>query len=218
MPEGNQGNGGQGQEPGTQTQGQGQEPGSQQDQKNGGQGQEPGGQQGGNGPADISTMSEAELRSYAERLQKDAGQARQEAATYRTQYQTAQQKVTEAERASMTEAQRVQADLEAAQTRAQELEAKVKDLTVGATARDALSQAGAFNPQTALRTLDLSAVETDADGNPTKESLEAAISKLKASDPYLFRRTATADAGAGGGQGGAPEGGTSINDFVRGRR
>lgn len=216
-PEADQGNGSQGQESGTNTQGQGQESSSQQGQ-NGGQGQESnGGQQSGNGPADISTMSEADLRTYAAKLQKDAGEARTEAANYRTQYQTAQQKITEAERAQMTEAQRVQADLEAAQARAQELETTVRDLTVGASAREALAQAGAINAMTAFRTLDLSQVERNADGTPKKESLTAAISALKTSDPYLFRRTANADAGAGTGTGGAPEGGTSINDFVRGR-
>lgn len=212
---GNNGDGGTGQESGGQNQGQGQESASQQGQ-NGGQGQESGGQQGGNGPADISTMKPEELATYAAKLQKDAEEARREAANYRTQFQSAQQKVTEQERASMTEAQRIQADLEAAQSARQELETKVRDLTVGATAREALASAGALNALTAFKTLDLSQVETGPDGTPKADQLQAAITALKTSDPYLFKRTASADAGAGGG--GAPEGGTSINDFVRGRR
>jgi hypothetical protein len=217
VPNTDQGNGNQGQEPGAGNQGQGQEPGSQQDQ-NGKPGQEPGGQQGGSGTADISTMSEADLRAYAAKVQKDAEDARREAASYRTRATTAEQKVTEAERASMTEAQRVQADLEAANGRAQTLEAQVRDLTTGAATREALSAAGAINAMTAFKTLDLTKVETDDQGVPKPESLAAAIAGLKTSDPYLFRRGATTDAGAGGGQGGAPEGGSSINDFLRGNR
>lgn len=216
MGQADQGNGNQGQEPGTGTQGQGQEPASQQGQ-NGGTGQEPGGQGSqDSGPADISKMSPEELATYAAKLQKDAQEARQEAGKYRTTAQSLQEKVTEAERAKLTEAERVQADLEAAQTKAQELETKVRDLTVGASAREALAKAGALNAMTAFKTLDLSQVETGPDGTPKADQLQEAIAALKASDPYLFRRTATADAGAGAG--GSPDGGgSSINDFVRGR-
>jgi len=211
-----QGNGSQGQEPGSGNQGQGQEPASQQGQT-GSQAQEAGaGQEGQGGPADISKMSPEELATYAAKLQKDAQEARQEAGKYRTTAQTLQEKVTEAERAKLTEAERVQADLEAAQSKAQELETRVRDLTVGASAREALAGAGALNAMTAFKTLDLSQVETNPDGTPKADQLQAAITALKASDPYLFKRTATADAGAG--SGGSPEGGgSSINDFVRGR-
>lgn len=213
---GNNGDGGTGQESGGQNQGQGQESASQQGQ-NGGQGQESnGGQQGGNGPADISTMKPEELATYAAKLQKDAEEARREAANYRTRATTAEGKITEQERASMTEAQRIQADLEAAQSARQELETRVRDLTVGATAREALASAGALNAMTAFKTLDLSQVETGPDGTPKADQLQAAITALKTSDPYLFKRNASADAGAGGGA--APEGGSSINDFLRGRR
>jgi hypothetical protein len=215
MAEGNQGNGGTGQESGTGTQGQGQEPASQQGQQ-GGTGQEPGQQgEGQNGQADIAKMSPTELASYAAKLQKQAGEARTEAANYRTQYQQAQDKLTEAERAKLSEQERVAADLKTTQERNQTLESQVKDLTTGAATREALAGAGAINAMTAFKTLDLSTVETDDQGTPKAESLALAITKLKASDPYLFRRNATSDAGAG--QQGAPEGATGINDFIRGR-
>lgn len=213
---GNQGNSNQGQEPGAGTQGQGQEPASQQGQQ-GNQGQEPGAQAGdGNGLADISTMSEADLRVYAAKVQKDAEEARREAAKHRTSATTYQQQVQEFERSKMSEAQKAQADLEAATTKAQELENQIRDLKVGTVLHDALSHAGALNPATAQKVLDSAAVKLDANGTPTEESVKAAILALKASDPYLFKRTATADAGAGQ-QNGSPEGGSSINDMIRGR-
>lgn len=217
MADSTQGNSGPGQEPPAGTQGQGQEPGQQQGQQTG---QEPSGQQGqqqsgGNqGPADVSAMSPDELRTYAETLQRQAQEARQEAARYRTQLTPLQQQVQEAERARMTEAERVQADLEAERTRATELETQLRDLQVGTVLQTALTQAGALNAATAMKVMGTD-LERDANGAPKPEAVQAAITALKQSDPYLFRRTASADAGAG--QGGAPEGGVSINDFVRGR-
>lgn len=231
-PEADQGNGSQGQEPGTGTQGQAQEAASQQGQnansQQGSQGQEPGqqGNQGGNGngQADISTMSPEELASYAARLQRDAQEARQEAARYRTQHQEAQTRLTEAERAKMSEQERIQADLQSAQETLQErenqlreLQGQVEDLTRGASVREALAQAGAINPQTAFKVGAWQDVKVNDDGTVEPESFKAAVQALRQSDPYLFRRTATADAGAGA-TGGAPEAGASINDFVRGNR
>lgn len=226
---GNQANGSQGQEPGTGSQGQGQEPAQQQGQQDG-QGQEPGqSQQGGqqgqqNQPADVSKMTEAELRTYAAKLQTDAQEARQEAARYRTQHQTAQQQLTEAQRAQMTEQERIQADLEAAQTsvqekdnRIQELEGRIEDLTKGAAVRDALAKAGAINAATAFRVGDWSGVKVNEDGTLDTTQAQAAIQALRQSDPYLFRRGANADPGNGIGNG-SPDAGSSINDFVRGNR
>jgi len=223
---GNQGNGSQGQEPGTGPQGQGQEPASQQGQQNASQqGQEPGGDQGGagNGQADISKMSPEELATYAAKLQKDAQEARQEAAKYRTSHQEAQNKLTEAERAKMSEQEKVQADLEAAQGQLSTLQeentglkAQVEDLTKGVSLREALAQAGAINPQTAYKVGTWSDVKLKDDGTVDPDTFKAAVNKLRETDPYLFRRGASADAGAGVGNG-SPEGGSSINDFVRGK-
>lgn len=199
--------------------GSGQEPGA-----NGGPGQEPGadtgkpGQEPGadSGKVDIATMSEADLRTYAAKVAKDAEDARREAANYRTRATSAEGKVTEAERSAMTEAQRIQSDLQTAQQENQGLKDQVRDLTVGASAREALAGAGALNAMTAFKTLDLSGVETGPDGQPKADQLQAAITKLKQSDPYLFRRNASADAGNGGGDQ-APQGSQGINDYIRGK-
>jgi hypothetical protein len=233
--QGNQGNSDQGQESGAGNQGQGQESASQDQQGNqsgqqaqgqeSGQGGQQQGQQGQSTDApDVTSMSEAELRTYAAKLQKDAGEARRQAATYRTQHQQAQQQLTEAQRAQMTEQQRIEHDLQQAQASVQErdtqlqaLQAQVEDLTRGAAVREALAQAGALNPATAYKVGDWSGVTLREDGTLDSETFKAAVSKLRSSDDYLFRRGASADAGAGT-SGGAPEAGSSINDMIRGGR
>lgn len=214
--EANQGNGS-AQEAGTGNQGQSQEDGQ---QKTGDQAQEAGagggqgtGQESGS-QTDISKMSEADLRAYAAKVQKDAEEARREAAGFRKRATAAEGKVTEAERAAMTEAERVQADLAAEREKATALEQRVLDLTVGTSAREALTAAGAINAATALKVMGTDDIKVK-DGKVDEASVAKAITALRATDPYLFKRTANADAGAGGG--GAPESGASVNDFIRGR-
>jgi hypothetical protein len=164
-------------------------------------------------------MSEAELRTYAAKVQKDAQEARQEAGRYRTAAQQAEQERQERERAEMSELQRVQKDLETATTRSTTLESQVRDLTVGAAARDALTAAGAINAATALKVLGADAVTVKEDGTVDAAALAKVITDLKKTDAYLFRRTASANAGAGQGAGASPEGtGGSINDMIRGGR
>jgi hypothetical protein len=204
---GNTGSGNQGQESGTETPGQSQ---VEAPQQNGSQSQEDGSQ----GLADISKMSETELRTYAAKVQKDAEEARREAAKHRTSAQSLQQKVTEAERAKMSEQEKLQADLDAATAERDELKRQVADYTVGTAVRDALDKSGAINAATAQKVMGM--VELDENGKPRDAALKAAIAELKKTDPYLFKRGGSADAGAGG-NGGAPEGDNSVNDFIRGR-
>ncbi len=219
---GNQGNGGQGQESGTGAQGQGQESASQQGQngnQSGQQGQESGqgGQQGNQEGPDFAKMSETELREYAARTHKELGITRSEAGKYRTQFQEAQGKLTEAERAKMSDQEKLQTDLTTAQGRVTELEAQVEDLTRGSAVRDALATAGAINPSTAYKVGDWSKVKLDADGTVNHDSFKAVLDQLRKSDPYLFKRTA--DAGAGEGRDSAPQGsGGGINAYIRGGR
>lgn len=211
---GSQGNSDQGQESGASSQGQGQESAPQ----NGNQGQASGADKGkGNDAPDFTKMSEAELREFASRSYKDLGLTRAEAAKYRTQHQEAQAKLTEAERAKMTEAEKVQADLTEAQNRAKELESKVEDLTKGSAVRDALATAGAINPATAFKVGSWGNVKLDDDGTVNHDSFKAVVDKLRKSDPYLFKRGASADAGAGREQEAAPQGASGgINALIRG--
>lgn len=208
-----QANGSTGQEPGTGTGDQGQEPGAQQQQNQQNQ-QSQGGQQGKGGqePPDLSAIADPTLRSYVEAQLRDAADARREAATYRTRATAAEQEAQRFRQANETEAQRIQRERDEALEARAELEKRVKDLTVGSAVRDALANAKAFNPATALKMLDLDKIALDDSGVPVKASLDQAIADLRQSDPYLFQRT-SADAGAGTGTGSSAA--PSMNDMIR---
>lgn len=200
----------QGQEPGTQ-QGQegsqGQEPGTQQTQ-----GQEPGSQQQDTGTdqaPDFSSIQDPAVRAHLERLDKDAREARAEAARYRTERNTARQQATEAQRANETAEQTAQREAQEAQERTERLERENRDLKIGGALRDAATAAKAHNPQ---RVVDLltAKVELDDEGKPT--NVQDLLKDLRKSDPYLFKR-AQQDGGEGNDGDAAPSG--DMNSVIR---
>lgn len=171
--------------------GQGQEPGTQ----GGPQGQEPAGK--GQGPTfDLSKIADEDARAYVARQLADLAEARREAASYRTTARDLQTKVDEHERSKMTEVEKAKADAQAAQDRAAALEKALAERNVGDEVEKAALAADALNPRAVLAMIK-EKVQVGKDGKPT--NLAELIKDLKASDPYMFKRT-TADAGAGSGQ------------------
>lgn len=78
------------------------------------------------------------------------------------------------------------------------------------------SQEGAANVDTFLKLADLEKVELDAEGNVKAESVDALITSMKTSDPYLFTTKTAENAGAGtkgAGEGG--EGSGATKQFFR---
>lgn len=204
--------GGQGQEPaaqtGTQTANQGQEPGA-----GAGQGQEPGqqqqGQQGPDG-IDLNTIQDPAVKAYLEKVQRDAQEARQEAARYRTERNTYQQQAQQFQQANETEQQRQQREAQEAQERLTTLERENRELRVGTALQAAATQVGAFNPALVASMLDAK-VTLDDKGQPA--NVQDLLKALRQSDPYLFKRT-QGDAGQGNGGDAEPQG--SMNDLIRG--
>lgn len=210
--------GGQGQESGTPngTQGQGQES----TQGNGTQGQESGsqgtqsqqGQQGQQGDQfDLSQVQDPAVRAYLEKVQRDAQEARQEAARYRTERNTFQQQAQEYQRQNETEQERQQREAQEATERLERLERENRELRVGTALQAAATQANAFNPALVAQMLD-SKVTLDDKGQPT--NLQDLLKDLRQSDPYLFKR-ANANAGEGN-DGGDPPPAGGMNDLIRG--
>lgn len=202
-----------GQEPHTeQGAGQGQEP-----PANGTEGQEPGGQATDQAPnvqtMDPSTIQDPALRSYVEKVQKDAKEAREEAARYRTRAATAESQVNEFQRQNETAEQAAQREAQEKQERLDALERENRDLKVGTAVRAAATAAKAFNPNLVTDMLQAK-VTLGEDGKPT--NLDDLLKDLRKSDPYLFRRQANQDAGEGQGEGGSP--GQSMNDRIRAAR
>jgi hypothetical protein len=204
---------GQGQEPTQGAPGQGQEPagGGQQGQEPGGQGNQS--QQGQQGPEgiDLNTIQDPAVRAYLERVQRDAQEARQEAARYRTERNTFQQQAQTLQQQNETDQERVAREAQEAKERAERLERENRDLKVGAAIQKAATDAKAFNPALIATMLDAK-VTLDDKGNPT--NLQDLLKDLRQSDPYLFKRT-DANGGEGTGQEQAPTG--TMNDIIRGQ-
>ena len=164
---------------------------------------------------DLNTITDPTVRSYVETVQRQAAEARNEAARYRTERGTLQQQVEQFQRQNETaeqQAQREQAEREAETER---LRAEVRDLRVGSTFTGAATAAHALDPAALLALIGgPSKVELDDEGKPT--NIDALIAKARTDYPWAFSRT-SADAGAGSGQQQQPTR-SNMNDFIRGRR
>lgn len=200
---------------------------------NGGDGQEPpagggpgtgaqGDQGNGNGSGDqidVESIADPALKAYVLKVQKGAEDARREAAErrttmanlqtqfdqFRSQHETAEQAAQRAETERQAQAATERERLTA-------LERENRDLKVGGVLRDAAVTAKAINPDTVMRMLK-DQVTLDDQGKPN--NLQALITDLKSTDPYLFRR-ASRDAGGGQGQGeGSASEATDMNDRIR---
>jgi hypothetical protein len=192
-----------------QGQGQGQAPAPQQPGQQG-QGQEP----GQTGTPDLSAIADPNLRAWVEAQARQAAEARQEAARYRTERNALNDQVTQFQRQNETEQQRVAREAQEAQERLQALERENRDLKIGTRFREAATKANALDADALVRLVGLDAVQVDSDGNPS--NIADLIQAAQQQYPYLFRRSST-DAGAGAGDGADGASSTSMNDFIRGR-
>lgn len=206
----------------TETGGQGQAPADgqgQTDQASGGQGNQDQGQagQGGSGDQfDLSTIQDPEVRAYVEGLRKEAGEARGQAARYRTERNQVRTDLTNLQRQHETDEQRAERErqereqqTQGERERLERLEQENRELRTGTAIRDAAT--GAHNPDVVVRMI-AGQVQYDDQGQPT--NVQDLVANLRQTDPYLFRRT-SADAGTGGGQGSDTP--PSMNDWIRGQ-
>lgn len=214
------GNAGQGQEPAAQSTQTGQESTGQQSAgtpQQQGTGQEPGqaqqGQQGaGEGQPDLSAIADPNLRAWVEAQARQAKEAREEAARYRTERNTLQEQVTQHQRANETDQQRAEREAQEHQQKLEQLERENRELKLGGQWSEAAAKARALDPKALLSLIggpDL--IQMGEDGKAT--NLAALLDKAKTDYPWAFARAAGgADAGEGG-QGPSAQGG--MNDFIR---
>lgn len=196
-----------GQAPGAGTPQSGQDPTAQQGQQGAGQqqqGQAPGQQ---TGQFDLESITDPAVRAYVETQMSEARRARAEAANYRTQYQGLQRKNETADEAAQREAQERQERLD-------RLEQENRTLKVGQALASAAKDA--HNPSV-VASMIAPQVTLDEQGKPT--NVDALVSALRASDPYLFKVSpGGADAGAGNDPGASPAAASSasaVNDLIR---
>lgn len=211
-----QGNGTQGQAPGTTTQQDGQAPPAQQGQQ--GQqadGQAPNTQAPGTSQFDPSTIQDPAVRAYLESRDRELAEARREAARYRTDARTAQEQAQQYRSQTETAEQAAAREAQERQERLNALEKENRDLKVDGVVSRAAATARAHDPSVVRALIDQQ-ITLDEQGQPT--NVDALIQALKVDKPFLFQRDpAGADAGAGAGTGATPAGATSINDWLRGR-
>lgn len=183
------------------------------------QGNQDQGQQGQGGSGDqfdVSTIQDPQVRAYVEGLQRETGEARDQAARYRTERNTVRDQFTNLQQQHETAEQRAAREQ---QERDQAAQAERERLTTLETENRALRAAaaiataatGAHNPDVVARMIGPQ-VTYDDQGQPT--NVQDLVANLRQSDPYLFRRT-SADAGAGGGEGNQTP--PSMNDWIRGQ-
>lgn len=171
------------------------------------QGREPG-QQGQ--PIDLSTIADPTVRAYVERQIRDAAEARQEAARYRTERNTFSQQVEQFQRANETAEQAAQRQAQEAQERMATLEAENRSLKVQGQWSEAAKDA--LNPQALLQMIGgPEKINLDDSGKAT--NLSEIIAQARTDYPWAFSRTAGADGPA---RGKAPEGG-DVNELIRGK-
>jgi hypothetical protein len=211
---------GTGQEPGQQSQQTGQEPAAtdqSQGQQQQGTGQDSGQQQQAqDGLPDLTGITDPTLRAWVIQQAKDAKEARQEAARFRTEKNALESKVTEYQRAGETAEQKAEREAQEHAERVAALERENRTLKLGSQWTSAATEAKALDAAALLALMGgPDKIEMDDEGKAT--NLDALLASAKQQYPWAFSRTAGADGAAGGGAGqSGPVG--SMNDFIRGRR
>lgn len=128
-----------------------------------------------------------------------------EAKSWREKFETAQALVDEAEKAKMSETERLQAQLKEEQGKREAAERRAQETLLHSTVAAAAAKSGAVDPDLVVRALDLDDVKFDDKGQP--EDVDKLIDALKAKHPVLFdsptprrRSGGSADQGARGGK------------------
>jgi len=133
-----------------------------------------------------------------------------EAKQHREAREAAEAKLREIEQAGMSDLEKARQQLAQEEARRIELENKNQELRLSGAVRAAAVKAKAVDPDLVWRTIDLSKIDTDGDGQPT--NLDALMTETKKAYPVLFERaTGSADGGAQGGSG--PTG--DMNELIR---
>lgn len=141
-----------------------------------------------------SSTNQSFSKEYVEGL-------RQEAAKWRTELRATQEKLSDYEKAQMSDLEKAQSTAQEAQARADQLAADLHRERFDRAVVTAATRARLADPEDAIRLIDPESVTIDDDGNPNRQSLDAALSRLTKDKPYLLSSataTGSADGGARG--------------------
>ncbi len=131
---------------------------------------------------------------------------RAEAAKWRTELRASQEKLSEYEKAQMSDLEKATTTAQEAQARADELAAQLHRERFDRAVVSAATRANLADPEDAIRLIDESSVTVNDDGSPNRQSLDAAITRLTKDKPYLLSNATTTGTAEGGarGTGGSP--------------
>ena len=133
-----------------------------------------------------------------------------EAAKYRRQLRDLEAKVQSEQDGKLGETERLTKKLAQYESTVNDLERTLQDLRLQHGVTSVASKLGIIDPDAAYKLLDLTEVEFDEAGNPTKDSLEGALKRLVKERPYLSQRASVVAAGAG-----SPAKSEDMNDLIR---
>ena len=130
-------------------------------------------------------------KAYVEKLRK-------ESADYRTKLRDAEKKLSDREKAEMDDLTRAQTERDEFKSKAETTEQELARVRMSMAISSAAGAANFHDPDDAISLLDIKEISVDDEGNPNKQSVEAAIKRLSASKPHLVKGQ-----GGGSGDGGA---------------
>lgn len=135
---------------------------------------------------------------------------RREAAKYRVQAKEALDKLSEKEKAELSEIDRAKVEADEAKQRAELLESELKrERFRNALIAEASSQKFT-DPSDVIALISQEDIATEDDGTPKRSSLKAAVERIAKNKPYLLA-TSNPGSGDGGSRGGNPD----TNDTAR---
>ncbi len=155
-----------------------------------------GGAQSGQEPgAAAEASTSAASQSDDDGSTGDLGKLRRENAGLRGRLRTLEKAEEERQQASMTEVERLKAQLAAKDSEIAELRTRDGERTVRLAVVEVANRLGFRNPEMAYKLLDADAVVRDDEGNPT--NVEKLLKNLLEKEPYLGKAPGSPDYGAG---------------------
>lgn len=142
-------------------------------------------------PADGKTYTQEEVNKFVEESKK-----------YRQRAQAAEKKLSDHEKAQMTEKERAEANAREAITRAEAAEAELARLRLERAVESEASAQNFTTPADVMAFLDIKSLKLDDDGKPDTNSLKAAVKRVATEKPYLIKGASGSGSADGGARGG----------------
>lgn len=167
-----------------------------------GEGQEPKPEGEGSGSANSPTPGEPQTftREYVEALRAENADWRIKYRDTEAKAKEHEAKLSEYEKAQMDDLERAQKEAEENRTRAEQLEANLREERLRNAIVRFATEKNFHDPQDAVSLIDTDEIKFDDDGRPNEQSVKSKIDKLAESKKHLLK-TSNAGSGDGGAHG-----------------